>query len=199
MLFNGRRSEGDGDAAEAIAKIGNANDAALLLVVNGFGRFAVRKYDGDLHAAGIAIELRVEEDAGARNVEGGGDFLGATGLGCDGANPNGRGDQGAAFLTTILWTFVCGDCRGRGRMVALLGDKFFRDGIHFRDDLFFGGFAGVGIFVLAVVGRIARGYGGLPGGGRYGFQVHDLGEKRRWRPARGDGLFDDEEFGAARF
>ena len=200
MIFNGRGDEGDGDAAETIAEIGDANDAALLLVVNRFGRFAVRKNDGDLHPAGIAIELGVEEDAGARNVEGGGDFLVAGGFRDHGAHANGSRDERAAFLTAILRALVRGSCRGCGRVMALFGDEFFGDGIHFRDEVFFGGFTRIRIFVLAGGGRIAGGgVGGSASGGGDGLQIHDFGEELRGRPDRRDGLFHDKEFGAARF
>ena len=106
------------------------------------------EYDGDLHAAGITIELGMEQDARARNVEGGGDFLGAVGFGLDGADANGRRDQGAAFYTAVLRALVSGRSRGRRSVVALFGDKLFGYRIHFRDNLFVGDIGGAGFLAV---------------------------------------------------
>ena len=147
-IFRGRCREGNGDAAETIAEFGDAYDVAFLLGVDSFGRFAEGEYDGDLHAAGITIELGMEQDARARNVEGGGDFLGAVGFGLDGADANGRRDQGAAFYTAVLRALVSGRSRGRRSVVALFGDKLFGYRIHFRDNLFVGDIGGAGFLAV---------------------------------------------------
>ena len=153
-IFRGRCRKSNGDAAESVAELGDAYDAARLLGVDSFGRFAEGEYDGDLHAAGITIELGMEQDARARNVEGGGDFLGAAGFGLDGADANGRRDQGAAFYTAVLRALVSGRSRGRRSVMALFGDKLLGYRIHFRDNLFVGDFGGARFFAARERRRI---------------------------------------------
>src|SRR5271155_3986382 len=139
----------------------------------------------------------MEEDAGARDVEGGGNFLVAGGFRHDGADANRSRNEGAAFDAAILGPLVRERCSGCRRVVTLFGDKLFGDRVHFRDDLFLGDFGCAAVFAVSAGGRIAaRGTGGLPGGGGDGFEVHDFGQERRGGPDGGDGLLDDEELGA---
>src|SRR5271156_4086774 len=158
-MFADTDAESDGHGVAAVGHVMQANNASELLGVNSGGGFVIGEHDGDVHAALIGIENGVEKNAVARNVDGGGDFVGATGGDMNAAHADGRGNQGAALATAVGWSFgfygfrgggksgcggsgsfvcdeICSRAGGRGRG---LGNGAVVRGDLFGDELFGGG------------------------------------------------------------
>jgi len=110
-IFAGSDAESDSNGVMVIGGFEDANDAALLFGLREAGCFAIGEGNGDFHVAeeiGIRGE---EEEAVARDVDGGGDDVGSTAGKIAAADADRRRDEGAASSTAFdgdrcRWTRV---------------------------------------------------------------------------------------------